>query len=40
MLRVWSDVLTVADICEITLLGLIHLSAAFNRVNYAIVLHC
>jgi len=34
MLRVWSDVLTSADVWEVTLLGLLDLSAAFDCVDH------
>jgi len=34
MLRVWSDVLTSADVPEVTLLGLLDLSAALDCVIF------
>ena len=39
MLRVWSDVLTSADVREVTLLGLLDLSAALDCVDHNILLH-
>jgi len=39
MLRDWSDVLTSADVWEVTLLGLLDLSAALDCVNHDILLH-
>ena len=39
MLRVWFDVLTSADVREVTLLGLLDLLAAFDCVDHDILLH-
>lgn len=38
MLRVWSDVLTAADVRRVTLLGLLDVSAAFDCVDHVILL--
>jgi len=38
MLRVWSDVLTSADVQEVTLLGLLDLSETFDCVDHDILL--
>ena len=38
MLRVWSDILTSADVGEVTLLGLLDFSVAFNCVDHGILL--
>ena len=39
MLRVFSDVLTAADAQQVTLLGLLDLSAAFDCVDHQLLLH-
>ena len=39
MLRVVSDVLTAADSQQVTLLGLLDLSAAFDYVDHQLLLH-
>ncbi|MCP4509242.1 MAG: reverse transcriptase family protein [Fuerstiella sp.] len=39
MLRVWSDILTAADTRQVTLLGLLDLSAAFDCVDHDLLLH-
>jgi len=39
MLRVVSDVLTAADAQQVTLLGLLDLSAAFDCVDHQLLLH-
>ena len=39
MLRVWSDILRAADTRQVTLLGLLDLSATFDCVDHAILLH-
>ena len=39
MLCVWSDVLTWADVREVTLLGLLNLSVVFDCVDHDILLH-
>ena len=38
LLRVWSDILMSADVREVTLLGLLDLSAAFDCVDHVILL--
>jgi len=38
MLRVLSDALTEADNCQVTLLGMLDLSAAFDCVDHLILL--
>ena len=38
MLRVWSDILTAADTRQVTLLGLLDLSAAFDCVDHDLLL--
>jgi len=38
LLRVWSDMLMAADSQEVTLLGMLNLSAAFDCVGHAILL--
>jgi len=38
MLRVWSDLLTAADRRQVTLLGLLDLSATFDCVDHMILL--
>ena len=38
MLHFWSDILTPADVWEVTLLGLLDLSPAFNCVDHDILL--
>ena len=38
MLRVWSDVLLTADTRQVTLLGLLDLSAAFSYVDHDLLL--
>jgi len=40
MLRVWSDILTAADTRQVTLLGLLDLSAAFDCVDHDLKLVC
>jgi len=37
---VWSDVLTVADVQQVTLLAMLDLSAALDCVDQAILLQC
>ena len=39
MLRLWSDILEAADRRQVTLLGLLDLSAAFDCVDHDILLH-
>jgi hypothetical protein len=38
MLRVWSDILQAADTKQVTLLGMLDLSAAFDCVDYSLLL--
>jgi len=35
LLRVWSDILMAADVGQVTLLGLVDLSAAFDCVDHS-----
>jgi len=38
MLRVWSDLLLVADVQQVTLLSMLHPFAAFDCIDHAIML--
>jgi hypothetical protein len=38
MLRVWSDILQAADTKQVTLLGMLDLSAAFDCVDHSLML--
>ena len=39
LLRIWSDILMAADDRKVTLLSLLDMSAAFDCVDHAILLH-